>query len=265
MRYTPKALAAALVYIVFISASPAVSAQEPVQAVIRELAGTVEIKQANSEAWEAAAQGQILAWDTTISTGFRSAAVIVLGDSLITLRPLTRISIVELTRTQDNEKVELNLQSGRVRADVKAPEGGQTEFVIRSPNATNSVRGTVFEFDTLELTVLEGTVEFLGIPNGISSTPFLVDAIGFVRLDEYTGRVSSPAEEAAAELRPDPPIKSEPIRVMAERPVLSSTPSSESPSQPSGTDSGSGSSSPGQSRIQPPGLTTRVSSAISPS
>ena len=221
MRYTPRVLSFVLGFILFIIASPCVFSQQPVQAVIRELAGTVEIKQVNSEAWEAASQGQLLAWDTAISTGFRSTAVIVLGDSLVTLRPLTRISIMELSQNQGNEKVELNLQSGRVRADVKAPERGQTEFVIRSPHATNSVRGTVFEFDTLELTVLEGTVEFSGISGGVSGTSFLVDAGGYSRLDEYTGRVSSPAAGAASALWLDPPIASEPIRVLPAPPAPS--------------------------------------------
>jgi len=211
MRYALKIL----IFIFFIS--PCVFAQQN-QAVIRELAGTVEVKRANSSVWEAASRGQILELDHSISTGFRSTAVISLSNSLITLRPLTRISIRELTQSSGNEKVELNLQTGRIRADVKAPDGGQTEFIIRSPNSTSSVRGTVFEFDTLQLTVLEGTVEF----SGRTGSSYLIDAIGYSRIDVGTGQASYPP--AASELIPVPPIASEPILVSPQPPKEVSTP-----------------------------------------
>ena len=224
MRYSSKAIFAALALSLFMFAYHGIYGQEQVQAVLRELAGTVEIKRSNSEVWETGSRGQILGWDSTISTGFRSTAVIAMGDSLVTLRPLTRISIYELSQNQGNEKIELNLQTGRVRADVRAPEGGKTEFVVRSPNATNSVRGTIFEFDTLQLTVLQGTVEITGVSGATrifdagSGMPLLVDAGGFSRLDEFTGRLSYPPDEAAAELRPSLPIGAEPIHVKADPP-----------------------------------------------
>jgi hypothetical protein len=254
MRYTAR-----LVFILFIFISPAIFAQQQIQAVIREMAGTVEVKQANSDVWEAASRGQSLALDTVISTGFRSTAVIALGDSLITLRPLTRLTILELSRSQGGEKVDLNLQTGRVRADVKSQDTGNTEFTIHSPNSTSSVRGTIFEVDTLSLTVYEGTVEFTGVSgasrmlddsgvstvlgessgygvSAISGPPQLIDAGGFSQVDEYTGRVSLPTAELSAELMPTPPIASEPISVSAQPPahVQSTGPSQPPPNPPTG-------------------------------
>ena len=286
------------------SMSPAIFAQQQIQAVIREMAGTVEVKQGNSEVWVAASRGQTLSWDTVVSTGFRSTAVIALGDSIITMRPLTRLSVLELSQSQGSEKVDLNLQTGRVRADVKAPGTGQTEFVIRSPNSTSSVRGTIFEFDTLSITVIQGTVEFKGVSgvskisgnSGVSAgyggsevstghggstasggsedsgasrvfgPPQLIDAGGFSQVEEYTGRVSLPPAGLSAELRPEPPIASEPISVSAQPsapqepqspptgPAKPSTPQPPPPQEPQSPPAGPSSpstppSSPGDGKV----------------
>ena len=168
------------------------------QAVVRNLAGTVEIKRAGSETWENAQAGQTLGGETVISTGFRSTAVISFGNSVLTVKPLTRLSITELARLQDAEKVELNLQTGRVRAEITPSEAGRNEFVVRSTNATSSVRGTVFEFDTVNLLVLEGTVEF----EGSSGPPFLIDAIGSTFVDERNGRVLASRKPGGSSVLP---------------------------------------------------------------
>ena len=231
MQNTFKVLfsAAFLAVILIFIAVPCIVAQQPVQAVIKELAGTVEIKYAGSEIWEAASRGQTLAGDTTISTGFRSTAVITIGDSILTVRPLTRLTLTELTRNQDNEKVELNLQSGRVKADVKPPEGGKTEFVVKSPNSTSSVRGTVFEFDTINIEVYEGTVQF----SGLLGSTYMLDAVGYSRVDELTSWASPPSKYAEG-LRPEIPYESDPIKTPAQPPNTSSPTTTPNPgSQPS--------------------------------
>jgi hypothetical protein len=70
-----------------------------------------------------------------------------------------------------------------------------------------SVRGTIFEFDTFNLLVDEGTVEF----SGASGASVLVDSGGSSFLDEDTRRPASPAETAAAELRPYLPMGAEAV------------------------------------------------------
>jgi ferric-dicitrate binding protein FerR (iron transport regulator) len=176
-----------------------ISAQESRTALIRDLAGIVEVKAPQAAGWTAAYRGQALTGDTMISTGFKSTAVITVGNSVLTVRPLTRLSITELSRIQDNEKIELRLQTGRVRADVKPLQGGRTDFTVRSSSATASVRGTVFEFDTLNLSVSEGTVAF----SGASPVPVFVDSGGTSSVDGF--RVSSPSETVIAGLRPELP------------------------------------------------------------
>jgi hypothetical protein len=128
--------------------------------VIRELNGVVEIKAAGSDTWTLARRGDVLKQYTMISTGFRSSALISLGDSLITVRPLTRLSLTELTRLMETDKVLVDLRAGRIRAAVNPPRGGKVEFTVRSPNATASVRGTVFDFDVINLNVHQGQVGF---------------------------------------------------------------------------------------------------------
>ena len=183
------------VFLLFLLAGVNLAAQ---QAVIRNLAGTVEIRRAGSESWESVQTGQILGEETIISTGFRSTVVIAFGDSLLTVKPLTRLSISELSRLQNAEKVELNLQTGRLRAEVQPAAAGRNEFVVRSSSATSSVRGTVFEFDTVNLLVLDGTVEF----EGNSGTPFLIDAIGYTFVDERNGRALSSRKTGGPSMLP---------------------------------------------------------------
>jgi hypothetical protein len=130
-------------------------------AVIREIRGTVEIKAPGAE-WKAAEVGQTLDRAALVSTGFRSTALIEIGNSTVTVRPLTRLSLEKITAKQDEEQVTLDLRTGRVRANVKPPVGGKTDFSIRSPSVTASVRGTVFDFDGTRLAVEEGRVHLGG-------------------------------------------------------------------------------------------------------
>jgi len=172
------------------------------QAFIRDLAGTVELKFAERNVWENAHQGQTLAANTIISTGFRSTAVLVVGNSFITVRPLTRLTLTEIITIDETEKTELNLRIGSVRADVAPPPGGKVEFTVRSSSATTSVRGTLFEVDILGVTVLEGVVQF----EGFLSAPVLIDAGGYSRVDEFTGQIIFPVSAAINELTPDLPV-----------------------------------------------------------
>jgi hypothetical protein len=145
--------------------------------VIKELTGEVELKRAGTSAFTRARAGDTLAADTVISTGFKSSAVIELGSSSIAVRPLTRLSLAEIQSVSDTETVNVKLQTGRVKVDVKPAAGTRTNFTVQSPSATASVRGTNFEFDTFNLTVNEGKVAFQGnsgmavlVPAGMSSS-----------------------------------------------------------------------------------------------
>jgi len=150
---------------------------EKITGVIRELTGEVELKRTETSAFIKAKAGDTVAADTVVSTGFKSTAIIEVGSSSITVRPLTRLSFAEIQSISDTETLNVKLQTGRVRVDVKPPAGAKANCTIQGPNATASVRGTSFEFDTFNLKVNEGGVAFRGskglsilIPAGMSSS-----------------------------------------------------------------------------------------------
>ena len=190
--------------IVLVTAHSAAAQEEAERAVIRDFAGTVEVKLTPAGTWEAAEREQVLTGNSAISTGFRSTALIALGNTLLTVRPLTRLTITELSRSGDAERVDLNLETGRVRAEVQPPASGGIDFTVRSSAATASVRGTVFEFDTYSLVVSEGTVEF----TGTVGSPVLIDAGGTGRLAERGKRAVRYTPGSPSQLRPALPVAS---------------------------------------------------------
>jgi hypothetical protein len=130
--------------------------------VIKELSGAVELKFAGADEYVPAAAGSQVMADTVISTGFKSTAVLEVGSAVIAVRPLTRLTLTEIKASQGTETINVNLQAGRVRVDVKPPAGTKASFSVSSPSATASVRGTRFDFDTKNLKVREGKVGFKG-------------------------------------------------------------------------------------------------------
>ena len=188
--------------ILLLTASGIFAQEDAQRAIIRELAGTVELQQQGSAVWEKAVQGQTVTPDTIISTGFKSNAVISIGDSRISVRPLTRLSITEISARAGTETINVSLQAGRVRVDVNQPARTGSSFNVISPVATASVRGTVFEMDVFELRVIEGTVEYLGG----SDAPVLIDAVGYSYVNEKTGRAVYPMVTLNSDINPALPI-----------------------------------------------------------
>jgi len=172
--------------------------------VIRELVGTVEIKRAGTANFVPARAGETIAMDTVISTGFRSTALVAIGSSVITVRPLTMLSLAELRAAEGTENININLQAGRVRVDVTPPTGTRTNMEVRGPSATASVRGTSFEFDTRNLRVHEGVVAFRGDRGGV----MLVSAGSSSEVSE-NGKAADPLITSAAELLPPAPAGSD--------------------------------------------------------
>ncbi|AEF83089.1 FecR family protein [Leadbettera azotonutricia] len=170
-------------------------------AVIRELSGTVEVKAPGQAAWSPASIGAVLQKDTAISTSFKSTAILAIGNSTLTVKPLTRLTIQELADREGNEEVGLRLQTGRIRAEVNPPAGGKTNFTIRSPSATASVRGTIINLDSFNVSVPEGTIIYLGA-DGI---PAYVGN-GQTSYVDSSGRTADPVETANSSLTPDLPI-----------------------------------------------------------
>jgi len=186
------------VVLVFFAAVCGVFAQS---GSIQELSGDVTLKPAGSTVFTAAKVGDKVAQDTVVSTGFKSTAVITIGSSTLTVRPLTRLSLAEIQSASGTEKLNVELQTGRVKVDVKPPAGTKANMTIQSPGATASVRGTSFEFDTVNLDVIEGKVAFGGETGAV--TMVQGGESSFVGAD---GQPASPVSVTTAALLPSAPV-----------------------------------------------------------
>ena len=167
----------------------ALHANDPV-AVIEEVEGSVEIRMDGGD-WEAVEVGDVVPVDARISTGFGASAVIALGENAtITVSSLTRIAIRELAVEEGVERSDMDLEVGRIDGDVRGVEAENTEFNVRSPVATASVRGTSFGFDGEELWVGTGSV---ALSNALGQET----TVGAGE-ESSTDGVSSPEEPAQA-------------------------------------------------------------------
>lgn len=180
-------------------AAGTVYGQSP-RASIGELRGTVEIRSPGSSVWRAARDGEELEAASMISTGFRSTAQIRVGGSVITVRPLTRLSLEALREAGASEQVDVRLRTGRVRAEVNPTEGRRVDFTVRGPVATASVRGTVFDMDTFNLDVERGMVSFAGADN----TPVVVSEGQSSAVSTAGGRAAPAVESVTVQAAPPP-------------------------------------------------------------
>jgi hypothetical protein len=178
------------------------------QGIIKDMIGTVELKPAGASAFVPAKPGDRVAPNTIISTGFKSIAVISVGSTTLSVRALTRLSRAEISQTQEKEELNVNLQAGRVRVEVRPPVGTRADTSVRTPSATASVRGTVFEIDTQNLIVNDGTVAYSG-----NDGTMLISAGGTSRIDPVTGRPVDPIETTAANLLPPAPTGTDQIKL----------------------------------------------------
>ena len=170
-------------------------------ATVERVSGKVEYLRAGGR-WAAVSVGDTIPIGATISTGFRSSAVIMVAGSEITVMALTRMSIEDLAETNDSISTSLNLRTGKVRASVRSTQGKSTNFTLRSPVSTAAVRGTEFVFDGYRLEVIEGLVSFFNAVNEAVS----VQAGNSSECDG-TGGPSDPQrnQQRGATINTDPP------------------------------------------------------------
>lgn len=128
-------------------------------AVIKEISGKVEVKQAGKD-WAAATANQEIRKGDTLSTGFNSFLVLELGTSRIQMKPLSRMTLEELVRSEGSAKTAVNLRVGRVRVQVDKAQGLTNDFTVKTSVSTAAVRGTEFDFDGQRLRVFNGLVAF---------------------------------------------------------------------------------------------------------
>ena len=147
-------------FVLFVAVSNA--GADDLVAVIEETEGTVEV-QLEGQSWEPAEVGAVVPIAARISTGFGASAVLAVGENArLRVSSLTRVTIDELALDEGVERSELNLEVGRIQGEVQGADVDDTEFDLRSPVATASVRGTSFDFDGRELSVTSGQIAFEG-------------------------------------------------------------------------------------------------------
>ena len=136
----------------------ALGAQE---AVFKDVKGKVEFQLPGKD-WVAAKVGDTVPAGTLISTGFKATASLSVLGSVISLKPLTRLSLEELVNSGSGSKTTLKLLSGKVKAEVRPQsEENSQQFEVKGPNATASVRGTGLDTDGESIFVSHGSVEFV--------------------------------------------------------------------------------------------------------
>ena len=107
---------------------------------IVETIGKVEVQKAGE--WVPAKAGDVLAAGSVISTGFKSEAVLSIGNSTIKVKALTRLTVEQLYENNGNHASSVYLDVGSISADIKAAEDKRVGFTVKNPSATASVRGT---------------------------------------------------------------------------------------------------------------------------
>jgi hypothetical protein len=172
--------------------------------IIKELSGTVELKLSGAQDYAAAKTGDMISQDTVISTGFKSSALIEVGSAIITVRPLTRLTLKEISSSTGGENLNMNIRSGRVRVELNPPAGTKASMSVSSPVATASVRGTRFDFDTRNLYVESGAVAFRGNRGGL----IRINAGSRGRLDN-SNRAAHPIDTMNSGLQPRAPAGSD--------------------------------------------------------
>jgi hypothetical protein len=113
--------------------------------------------------------------------------------------------VAEIAQRGNDEAVDLYLETGRVKAEVSPPSGGKTDFTVRSPSMTASVRGMAFEFDTQRIQVESGRVLF----TNAGGQAVYVDGGERSYVDETQNRVMPPFEAEIASLTPVLPALSD--------------------------------------------------------
>ena len=135
----------------------ALPASTQTEAVLVSVEGKVETRPEGGS-WQQASEGDTIARGTTVSTGFDGSADIELGDSVIQVDSLTRLTLEQLVRQADTVTTRVFMDVGEVEAEVQGAEGLSNDFEVRSTQATAAVRGTVFQFNGRSVSVSEGQV-----------------------------------------------------------------------------------------------------------
>jgi hypothetical protein len=159
--------AAALCVLSFIAclALSAPAFAQDVSATIIALEGDVTVKTDDSAEWKPAAINQQLRQGAYIMTAFESNCEIEFMDkSKMKIRELSKIQVNKFTSELKKVDTEVTLYNGKVRATVHKDVDKNTNFQVKTPVSTISVRGTEKEITVhpgfgTEVHTITGVVE----------------------------------------------------------------------------------------------------------
>jgi len=203
-----KTAIAILVVVALVVVAGTVSAQTSV--VLSSVTGKVEIQNPGETAWQAATAGAEVPLRATISTGFDGRAVLQMGASTVTVGPVTRLRIDELSMQNNVVKTNLVMPVGRIRAVVKSTGGAKNDFTVRGALSTAAVRGTGFDTDGVRTNVFDSTVSLfslsgIGIDVHSGESGFVpgggLPSGGSGQLNAYTGVSSSTSNTGGGALQ----------------------------------------------------------------
>jgi len=130
------------------------------EATVVSAKGKAELQSGNK--WVKLSPGDTLKKGSVIQTGFKSELVLKIKESTVTVAPLSRVTIEQLSSTSKKDDTKLFLDTGSVNSNVKKADGKKVGFTVRSPVATASVRGTKLtvsnKFQSTSVKTHEGTV-----------------------------------------------------------------------------------------------------------
>jgi len=125
-------------------------AAEESGATLSAVEGKVLIKESRSAEWKDAAAGAKLEAEYYLKTEKGARAEIKLPDgSIIRVAPDSQIRMKSLIFSSDTKKggrdFNMQLEAGKIWANVSKALGGDAKFKVETSNATAGVRGTVFQ------------------------------------------------------------------------------------------------------------------------
>jgi hypothetical protein len=167
--------------------SPLAASAQAQQAVVKEFSGKVEVK-APGRDWRPVALNMPVAMGATVSTGFASRLVLAIGETQVSVQPLTRIVVQQLVKNGSTNTTALTLRVGKVNVAVKAASGEKNDFRIRGPASTAAVRGTEFSYDANVDDRIDAHVDSVFVTTGVTGHTLVMypgeslntDGIGFV-------------------------------------------------------------------------------------
>lgn len=111
-------------------------------AEVVELTGKAQVS-SNGTTWSPLAVGSVVSQGATIQTGFNSQLKLKVKGSTITLDPMTRIKVEQLSDKGNIDNTVVSMKIGGLTSNVKKVEDRRAGFTVKGPAATASVRGTI--------------------------------------------------------------------------------------------------------------------------